>query len=1062
MPSLSHCVSAATSAVVASLLLATPAHVAAQAHPAPAPFAPARAPGAASFDSARFGGLHWRSIGPYRGGRVTTVVGVPTQPLTYYMGATGGGIWKTENAGATWQNVSDGKLHTGSVGSLAVAASDPNVIYAGMGEREPRGQSSTWGDGIYRSTDAGKTWISRGLENTRSIAQIAIDPHNPDVVIAAVEGSRWTPGPDRGIYKTTDGGASWKRVLHTGDSVSAIDVSMDPSNPRILFAAMWDFQRLPWQIRSGGPGSAIYKSTDEGETWTRLAGHGLPAGIVGRIGVSVSPANPNRVYAIIEAAADTGGLYRSDDAGESWHHLSAERLIRSRAWYYTRITADPRDENVVYVMNAPIVKSIDGGKTFQVLPALHGDNHDLWINPLNHDDMINGNDGGATVTLDGGKTWSSEDNQPTGQIYRVNTDAQYPYWVYGSQQDNTSVAIASATPRGGITTSDWYSVGGCESAHIAFDPANPRYLYAGCYQGAITEFDRVTQQERSIMEYPALGLSTSPELQRYRFNWSAPITTSPIDHNVIYHGGNVLFRSSDRGQTWTAISPDLTRNEKAHQGPGGAPITNEGAGGEVYNTIYYIAPSPRDTNTIWVGTDDGLVQLTRDGGRSWTNITPKGLKPGFVNTIEVSPFEHGTAFMAYDGYKWSDWSPQIYKTTDYGRTWTKLVNGIREDDQVRVVRADPVRRGLLYAGTETGAYVSFDDGRKWESLQANLPVVPVTDLQIRNGDLVASTEGRAFWIMDDITPLEQNAEVVTASESRLFNPRPAYLTRWGSTRGDGAGANPPSGAMIYYDIASGTDSTKVKLELTDATGATVRTFTSKPKPGDPNSVISGKPGMHRMVWDLQSAQLDAPKGLTFFGSTAGSRVAPGQYTVRLIANGKTLTAPLEVLQDPRVQLTLAQLAEQTQTVRTITDRANEIFHDAKRLDDVRDQVKQIVAHAGDLPDSAQVASTGKRLAERLDSLSVELVQPKHTNGQDIIIFPNGIVDEWLYLARSVDDSYMPVTTGSKQRLADLQQQWRAVQSRIDNVLGTDVSAFNTTLAGKAAVIVPKPKVETQP
>lgn len=1046
---------AATTATAALLFLAVP-HLAAQAHNAQEPAA--RAPGAVAFDSAHFGGLHWRSIGPYRGGRVTTVVGVPTQSLTYYMGATGGGIWKTSDAGNSWQNISDGKLHTGSVGSLAVAASDPNVIYAGMGEREPRGQSSTWGDGIYRSTDAGKTWVSRGLESTRSIAQIVIDPHNPDVVIAAAEGSRWTPGPDRGIYKTTNGGASWKLVLHTGDSVSAIDVSMDPSNPRILYAAMWDFQRLPWQIRSGGPGSAIYKSTDGGDTWTRLRGHGLPAGIVGRIGVAVSPANPNRVYAIIEAAADTGGLYRSDDAGESWHHLSAERLIRSRAWYYTRITADPQDENVVYVMNAPIVKSIDGGKTFQVLPAKHGDNHDLWINPLNHNDMINGNDGGAAVTLDGGRTWSSQDNQPTGQIYRVNTDAQYPYWVYGSQQDNTSVAIASATAHGGITTSDWYPVGGCESSHIAFDPADPRYLYAGCYQGAISEFDRVTQQQRSVMEYPSLGLSTSPETQKYRFNWSAPIATSPLARNIIYHGGNVLFRSSDRGQNWTAISPDLTRNEKAHQGPGGAPITNEGAGGEVYNTIYYIAPSPRDTNTLWVGTDDGLVQLTRDGGHSWTNVTPKGLRPGFVNAIEISPFEAGTAYMTYDGYKWSDWSPQIYRTTDYGRTWTKLVNGIRDGDQVRVVRADPVRRGLLYAGTETGAYVSFDDGQKWESLQANLPVVPVTDLQIRDGDLVASTEGRAFWIMDDISPLQQHAESIPANESRIFNPRPAHLTRWGSTNAPDAGSNPPSGAIIYYDIASGTDSTKVKLELVDAAGATVRTYTSKPNPGDVNSVISGKPGMHRMVWNLQSAQLDAPKGLTFFGSISGSSVAPGQYTVRLTADGKTLTAPLEVLQDPRVHLTTAQIAEQSQTMRVITDRVNAIFRDAKRLNDVRDQVKAIVAHAGDLPDSAEVSSTGKHLAARLDSLSIELVQPQHTNGQDIIGFPNGVVDDWLYLAGNIDGSYMPVTGGDKQRLADLQQQWLPVQSRIDTLLGADLTAFNTKLGGKAIVIVPKIRV----
>ena len=1013
-----------------------------------------RLTGATTFDSTRFGGLHWRSIGPYRGGRVTTVAGVPSEPLTFYMGATGGGIWKTADAGVTWRNVSDGQLRVGSIGSLAVAAADPNVVYAGTGEREPRGQSSTWGDGMYKSTDAGKTWKSVGLENTRSIAQVVVDPRDADVVYAAAEGNRWTHGPDRGVYKSIDGGGHWKLVLHPSDDVSPIDLTIDPSNPRILFAAIWDFQRLPWQIRSGGPGSAIYKSTDAGETWTRLAGHGLPTGIVGRIGVSVSPANPQRVYAIIEASADTGGLYRSDDDGDTWQHLSAERLIRSRSWYYTRVTADPQDENTVYVMNAQIMKSIDGGKTFQVLPAKHGDNHDLWINPRNRLDMINGNDGGAIVSLDGGASWSSEDNQPTGQIYRVNTDAQYPYWVYGAQQDNTSIATPSAAP-GGITSADWYPVAGCESAHIVFDPNDPRYVYGDCYQGMLEEFDRQTRLSRSVMAYPQMNLNEPSDSIRYRFNWSSPLAVSPENAHVLYDGANVLFRSSDRGQTWTAISPDLTRNEKAHQGWGGAPITNEGAGGEVYNTIYYIAPSPHDSNTIWIGTDDGLVQLTRDGGTHWSNVTPKGLGSGFVNAIEVSPWDAGTAYITYDGYKWGDRSPQIYKTTDYGRSWTRLVNGIRDGDQVRVVRADKVRRGLLYAGTETGAYVSFDDGQHWQSLQANLPAVPVTDLQLRNGDLVASTEGRAFWILDDVGPLEQGADGVPANDSKLFTPRDAYLTEWGGGfggQGGDVGTNPPSGAIIYYDLAAGTDSTKVKLDILDANNTVLRTYDSKPKPGE--RAIPGAPGMHRAVWDLRVAPLDAPHGVTFFGSTNGHLVAPGPYTVRLTVGGKTMTAALTVKQDPRVSLTADQVAEEQRVITAIQRRANGIFHDVKRLDDVRDQVRAIVAHAKDLPKSDSVTSVGKALAGQLDSLSTYLVQTKHTNGQDIINFPNGYVDQWVYLGGNVDGSYMPVTAGVQQRLADLEAQWPAVQSRIDNLLGAQVAGFNTLLGGKAMVIVP--------
>ena len=1036
-------------AVAAACIAVTPAAVAAQTPTTSGPT------GAVTFDSSRFGGLHWRSIGPYRGGRVTTVVGVPSQPLTFYMGATGGGIWKTDDAGGTWRNVSDDYIRRGSIGSLAVAASDPNVVYAGMGEREPRGQSSTWGDGIYRSTDAGKTWTYTGLDATKSIAQLRVDPRDADVVYAAAEGSRWTPGPDRGIYKSTDGGAHWALLLHPSDSVSAIDLAMNPANPRELFAAFWDFQRLPWQIRSGGPGSAIYRSTDAGATWTRVAGRGWPAATIGRIGVSVSAANPHRVYAIIEAKGDTGGVYRSDDDGDSWTHLSAERLIRSRSWYYTRIMADPQDENVVYVMNAQILKSIDGGKSFQVLRAPHGDNHDLWINPRNHDDMINGNDGGATVTLDGGRSWSTQDNQPTGQIYRVNTDNQYPYWVYGAQQDNTSIAIPGAWP-GGIRAGDWYPVAGCESSHLVFDPNDPRYIYGDCYQGILEEFDRRTRMTRSVMAYPQLNLNMPSDSIKYRFNWSSPLAVSPENPRVLYDGAQVLFKSTDRGQTWTPISPDLTRNEKAHQGWGGAPITNEGAGGEVYNTIYYIMPSPHDSNTIWVGTDDGLVQLTRDGGKSWSNVTPKGLGPGFVNAIEVSPWAAGTAYVTYDGYKWSDWAPHIYVTTDYGRSWKSIVDGIRDGDQVRVVRADKVRRGLLYAGTETGAYVSFDDGRRWQSLQANLPPVPVTDLQFHDGDLVASTEGRAFWILDDVSPLEQEAEKVPASESKLFAPRPAYLTEWGGGFGElggaPAGANPPSGAIIYYHLAAATDSTKVKLEILDAGNTVIRTYESKTKPGE--RPIAGTPGMHRAVWDLRTAPLDAPHGVNFFGSTNGHLVAPGRYTVRLTTGGTSYTAPLTVKQDPRVALTPAQIAEEQRIITTIEDRANAIFHDAKRLNDVRDQVDAIVAHAKDLPKSDSVSASGKALAGRLDSMSVALVQPKHTNGQDIINFPNGIVDQYAYLAGEVDGSYMPVTNGVHERLADLQAQWPAVQAKIDDLLGAQVNAFNTLLGGKAVVIVP--------
>ncbi|HVE78224.1 MAG TPA: glycosyl hydrolase, partial [Gemmatimonadaceae bacterium] len=584
-------------------------------------------PPSAKEDTLSFRAVEWRNIGPFRGGRVTAVAGVPSQPLLYYMGATGGGVWRTEDGGANWRNISDKFFRTGSVGAIAVAATDPNVIYVGMGEAPIRGVASSYGDGVYKSTDAGRTWTHLGLDATRQISKVIVHPRDPDVVWVAAQGARWGPTNDRGIYKSTDGGRSWKQVHSLAEKTAgASDLTIDPTNPRILYAGYWDHQRLPWQVRSGGPGSGIWKSTDGGETWKKLT-EGLPKGTMGKIGIAVS-ANPDRVYAIIEA--DSGGLYRTDDAGKTWRRMNEDRLLRARAWYYTHITADPQNADVVYVMNAPLLRSVDGGRTFQTVATPHGDNHALWINPTNSAYMINGNDGGANVSFNAGRTWSTQDNQPTAQFYRVNADQQFPYRLYGGQQDNTSVIIPGRTTGYGIDRADWTTGPGCESAYLDFDPKDPRYVYGGCYQGIIEEWDRDTEYRRNVMAYPALGLGEPSSEQRYRFNWNAPIITSPHDRKVLYHAGNVLFTSRDRGQSWSPISPDLTRNEKAKQGPGGAPITNEGAGAEVYGTIFYVAESPLEAGTIWAGTDDGLVQLTRDGGKSWSNVTPRGLAEALV------------------------------------------------------------------------------------------------------------------------------------------------------------------------------------------------------------------------------------------------------------------------------------------------------------------------------------------------------------------------------------------------------------------------------------------------
>ncbi|MEO8448508.1 MAG: glycosyl hydrolase, partial [Gemmatimonadota bacterium] len=703
----------------------------------------------AGLDLAGLKALQWRNIGPFRGGRATTATGVPSQPLTYYMGATGGGIWRTDDAGHSWRPIADGQINMGSVGAIAVAPDDPNVVYAGLGEAPVRGVSSSWGDGMYRSTDAGRTWAHIGLVNSRQISRVIVHPRNSDVVYVAAQGSRWGPSGERGIYRSLDGGKSWKLTLSADSLTGPSDLAMDPTNPRILYAALWDHQRLPWLVRSGGPGGGIWKSTDGGDTWKQLTG-GLPK-IMGKIGVAVSPANPDRVWAIVEA--DSGGLFKSDDGGASWQLVNGDRVLRARAWYYTRVTADPMNPDVVYVINAPLMKSIDAGRTFTPLPDPHGDNHDLWINPSNPQNMIKADDGGAVVSFTGGRTWSSQGNQPTAQFYRVITDDRFPYWLYAGQQDNSTVAIPSAVAGPGISPNDWHQVGGCESAHVAFDPADPHYVYAGCYHGIINEHDQTTDFERNVMAYPFLGLAEPSDQLKYRFNWSAPIFVSPFDPKTIYHAGNVLLKTTDRGNSWTEISPDLTRNDKSRQGAGGTPITNEGAGGEVYGTIYYGVESPHEAGTIWIGTDDGLVQLTRDGGTSWKNVTPKGLSESLINMVEVSPFDQATAYIAVSRHKWNDNAPLIYKTSDYGQSWTKLVSGIADGDMVRVVREDPNRRGLMYAGTETGLYASTDGGLKWRRFQLNLPHVPVTDLRVKRKDLVISTEGRAFWILDDASPL---------------------------------------------------------------------------------------------------------------------------------------------------------------------------------------------------------------------------------------------------------------------------------------------------------------------
>jgi len=1014
-------------------------------------------------ESSPFLALEWRNVGPFRGGRATAITGVPSQPLVYYMGAAGGGVWKTENGGNSWRNISDGFILTGSVGSIAVSDNDPNVIYVGMGEAPVRGQSSSFGDGMYKSTDAGKTWTHIGLEKTRQISKVLIHPRDENLVYVAAQGSRWTPSDDRGVYRSADGGKTWKKILFVDPSAGASDMAMDPSNPRILYVAFWDHQRTPWQVRSGGPHSGIWKSTDGGDNWTRPT-EGLPK-VMGKIGIGVSASNTDRLYANIES--DEGGLYRSDDAGKTWHRISEDRVTRARAWYYTVVTPDPKNSDVVYVINAPVEKSIDGGRTFQTLTAPHGDNHALWINPNNPLNMANANDGGGDVTFDGGKTWSTQMNQPTAQFYRVEVDDLFPYNLYAGQQDNTPVAVPSRVFGPGIDRQDWKIVGGGESASFAFDPKNPRYLYATGYQGNLDETNTQTNKSRNVMEWPAFGLAEPSDLQKYRFNWHAPVTTSPFDHKIIYHGGNVLFRSADRGFTWMPISPDLTRNDKAHQGLGGVPFTNEGAGGEVYGTIYYIVESPLAQGAIWVGTDDGLVQLTRDGGKTWSNVTPKGLSEGQVNAIEASPFDAGTAYFTFTRFKFDDNTPHIFKTTDYGKSWTDLGGGLPQDMPARVVREDPKRKDLLFAGTENAIWYSLDGGRNWQSLQLNFPRVPVTDIKIHDYDLVASTEGRAFWILDDIRPIEAWSDQVAHSDLHLFAPRTTFLLPGGGfsvPTGAPLGKNPPNGAIIRYILsAKPDDSEELKLEVLDSSGAVTRSFSSKPRPGEspqvpafpgappaPPQTLPVKQGMNQVVWDLRSDPPVRVPGIYSPRAPSGYIASAGTYNLKLSLGAKSATESFEVQGDPRVPHSAPEEKAAFEAAKSIHDRINDINHAMITLRSVRDQLNALSERNHDRPDIAELDKSIKDIRVAIDSIEARLLDVKEKTQQDEVNFRHGLADQYAFLQTTVEDGAL--TTGERDRVAELDKEWVDWQAKIKAVM-SDVAAFNARAHEKGIPII---------
>ncbi|RTL55891.1 MAG: glycosyl hydrolase [Sphingobacteriales bacterium] len=1009
-----------------------------------------------NYDSV-FQSLKWRNIGPFRGGRANTICGVPSNDQLFYVGYTGGGVWRTDDGGINWKNISDGFFKVGSIGDIAVCEGDPNVVYVGTGEHAVRGVMTSYGDGVYKSTDGGKTWKNIGLQNTRHISEVVVHPANPDIVYVGAQGTVHGPNSDRGVYKSTDGGATWRKVLFVNDSTGVSSLSMDMHNPRILYAATWQHERLPWKVVSGGKGCAIWKSTDAGETWNKIV-DGLPDEM-GKIGVSVSRANPNRVFAIVEAEKSKAGLYRSDNGGKSWTLMSNNQLITSRSWYYMKVYADPKDENLVYVLNAPMTKSIDGGKTFAPVGIGHGDTHDLWINP-NYTGIIGlADDGGGSITYNNAKSWSTLMNQPTAQFYRVNVDNRFPYWVYGGQQDNTSVMTASRNNSFGLTERDWMYGPGCESAWIAFDPNNPTQYYGGCYQGYIEVMDAATKSVKDIQAYPSVNLAVEPKKMKYRFNWNAPIVASPHDPHTIYHAGNVLLKTTNGGMSWEAISPDLTRNDSTKQGQGGGPISNEGAGGENYNTIYYVTESALEKGVIWTGSDCGLVYVTMNGGQSWTNVTPAGLPECIIHSIELSPHDKATAYISATRYKFNDYASYTFKTTDYGKTWTKITNGVDTDDFIKVIREDKKVKDLLYAGSERGFYISFNGGANWNKVQLNLPVVPVTDLMIHDNDLVAATAGRAFWILDDLGSVQQSKGSITDSKVKLFTPKPAYHYS-GSSGDDGDGAfgkNPLQGVILDYYLPEKADTNLLKLEIMDANNKLVKTFTNKKDdnykayPGGPApaKLIPAQKGLNRFAWDLNGEDIkpDVP-GAYVMGGYSGYALAPGKYTIRLSYKGNSSEVSAEVLQDPALKVTMADWNEQQQFLASVSAEVSSIHTAINDMRKVKQQIETYNELMKDATDNKEVVEKGKEVIKKIDTWESNLIETRQKNFQDVINFPSKLNVDFVNLKGLADAHDPRITKGLKDRLADLEKQWNKYKAVYDNELRKAIDDYNALFKQK--------------
>jgi photosystem II stability/assembly factor-like uncharacterized protein len=1044
-----------------------------------------------SVDEKLLQSLEWRSIGPHRAGRVVAVAGDPNETGTFYFGGCAGGVWKTTSGGSYWENVSDGFLKVSAIGALEVAPSDPNIIYAGTGEACLRSNISH-GDGVYKSTDGGHSWTNVGLADTRHIGRMAVDPTNADVVFVAALGHAWGKNEERGVFRTKDGGKSWDKVLYKNDGAGAVDVSLDPSNPRVVYASIWQVQRYPHTLDSGGPDSGLWRSLDGGDTWEDITRNpGLPTGVLGKIGVAASGAKAGRVWALIEA--EDGALFRSEDYGATWSRINEEGDLRRRPWYYMHIFADPQDENEVWILNLNCWKSIDGGKSFVAIPTLHGDNHALWIDPHNSKRLIEGNDGGASVSFDGGRTWSTILNQPTAQFYHVAADNQFPYHVYGSQQDNYAMRLPTIGNEGAITWTDYTEPGGGESGYIAISEKAPNRVFGGGIgtgpgHGRLLAWNPDSGHKRNVTVWPEVnGFGSGAINLKYRFQWTFPVEFSPHDPNVLHITSNHVHRSTDEGSSWTTISPDLTRNDPATLQSSGGAITDDNSGAEIYGTIFAFAESRHEKGVMWAGSDDGLVHISRDDGQTWTNITPAGLPEWtMISIIDPSPHDAATAYMAATGYKRDDLTPYLFKTNDYGQNWTLITSGIPAHEFTRTVREDPNRRGLLYAGTETGVYVSFDDGAHWTRMQSNLPVVPIYDLIIKGTDLVAATHGRAFWLLDDLSPLHQMHDEISGKDAHLFKPRDTVRVRtYGRAYGGNAeminymmagtvtvaykqvetpmgtptmqfldaGKNPPTGVIIHYYLKEKPEG-DVTLRILDADGNELNSFTSS---GHRVPRVPAAAGANRFVWDYRARSvtpLDDPAEpdveTQVREATLGPRVNPGRYTVELTVGENTMRESFNIVPDPRHPATAEELAAQyrlKQGIRDEVSRINEMVNQIKQLQAQLDGwTKRLSGSDGNASLAEDAAAAKKQLDDLLDELIV--VKPgqlKPGNAR--------LKDKLTTLSTMIDESDDAPTEGSEEVFASLGERVDVRAQQLRKIVASDIAAFNAKVqqAGLAAV-----------